>query len=133
MVGVSRCLSHNDMSIAKVDLVQVSDELHWNVLVTVSQHDTAVVTVNNWYSVGQLELIVQVDGTANVIGMHVRVENGLDLNAEPLDLLNVAIRLLEHRIDNDGLLGTGTTDNVGVGAADWVEQLAENELLLAFG
>ncbi|MNF14606.1 hypothetical protein D3C80_2168840 [compost metagenome] len=70
---------------------------------------------------------METNGTTNVISMDVCVENGLQMNTESLNLLNISFDLLVDRIDNDGLSGAWACNQVSIGGALWVKQLTEEE------
>ena len=49
------------------------------------------------------ELLLEEPGTGDVVGMHVRLERELELEAELFEKRRIAARLLEHRVDQQRL------------------------------
>ena len=66
----------------------------------------------------------------DVIGVDVRVHRLDQLEVELLHQLQVAIDLLQHRIDDQRLAAAPAGQQIAVGAGHAVEQLAENHVHL---
>ena len=62
----------------------------------------------------------------DVVGVQVRVDRLDQLQVELADQLQVAVDLLQHRIDDQRLAAAPAGEQIAVGAGDAVEQLAED-------
>ena len=69
----------------------------------------------------------------DVVGVHVGVDRLDQLEVKLLDQAEIAVDLLEHRIDDHGLAAAAAGQEVGVGAGYAVEQLAEDHGWLPLG
>ena len=66
----------------------------------------------------------------DVVGMQVRVDRLDQLEIELVHELQVAVDLLQHRIDDQRLAAAPAGEQIAVGAGDAVEQLAEDHAAL---
>src|SRR3954462_296786 len=71
------------------------------------------------------EPLAQEPRAGDVVGVHVRLERPLELEAELLDQRHVAARLLEHGIDQDRLARGRIGEEVGVSGRLLIEELPE--------
>ena len=62
----------------------------------------------------------------DVVGMQMGVDRLDQLEVELVDELEVAVDLLQHRIDDQRLAAAPAGEQIGVGAGDAVEELAED-------
>ena len=69
----------------------------------------------------------------DVVGVQMRVDRLDQLEIELADELQIAVDLLEHRIDDQRLAAAPAGEQIGVGAGDAVEELAEDHFVLRSG
>src|SRR6185312_6782724 len=62
----------------------------------------------------------------DVIGMQMCVRGLHQLQIQIANQLQVAVHLFQHRVDDQSLSAAAGSDQIGVGARDWFEQLAED-------
>ena len=73
-----------------------------------------------------MRTVAQRSQPGDVIGMKVGVDRLDQPQVELVDQLDVAVDLLQHRIDEQSLGAAPAGEQVGVGAGDAVEQLAKD-------
>ncbi len=67
----------------------------------------------------------------DVVGVQVGIDRLDQLEVELADQLQIAVDLLQHRIDDQRLASAAAGEQIGIGAGDAVEQLAEDHRSLA--
>src|SRR5215510_5797657 len=73
-----------------------------------------------------MRAVAQRAEAGDVVGMQVGVDRFHQLEVELTDELQIAINLLQHRIDDQRLAAAAAGDQVGVGARNTVEKLAKD-------
>ncbi len=73
------------------------------------------------------QALAQQPGAGDVVGMHMRLQRPGQPQAEFADQGRVTPRLLEDRVDQQGLAAGAVGEQVGVGRRRGVEQLAKDE------
>jgi hypothetical protein len=69
--------------------------------------------------------IAQRSEPGNVVGMQMRIDRFHETQIELTQKLQIAIDLLDHRVDDERLAATAAGEQIAVGAGDRIEQLAE--------
>jgi hypothetical protein len=67
----------------------------------------------------------------DVIGVQMRIHRLDELHVELAQELEIAVDLLDHRVDDEGLAAAPASEQVGVGAGYAVEKLAEDHVVFA--
>ena len=78
-------------------------------------------------------LVAQLAEAGNVVGVHVRVDRVNEFRAELLNQLQVLRDIFDDRIDQRGFGALAAREQVGIGRAGGIEQLAKNHDTLRSG
>ena len=119
IVGVAGRIEHVEAQALDAELVAVGDPHRHDVdLALLAHHGHAA------------RAVAQRAEAGDVVGVQMRVDRLHQPEVELLHQLEIAVDLLEHRIDDERLAAAPAGENIAIGARDAVEQLPEDHRAL---